>query len=108
MKVNLTSDNNNFKIEITDTGNGIPKENQSKVFTPFFTTKSMGKGTGLGLAISYGIIKMHKGNITFASEIGKGTTFKVVIAETSRHINQTKQMKERKLYEYEKENTFSR
>ena len=77
--VNLTSDSNNFKIEVTDTGNGIPKENQSKVFTPFFTTKSMGKGTGLGLAISYGIIKMHKGNITFVSEIGKGTTFKGVL-----------------------------
>jgi signal transduction histidine kinase len=77
--VNLTSDNHNFKIEVTDTGNGIPKENQSKVFTPFFTTKSMGKGTGLGLAISYGIIKMHKGNITFVSEIGKGTTFKIVL-----------------------------
>ena len=77
--VNLNSDGHNFKIEITDTGNGIPKDNQSKVFTPFFTTKSMGKGTGLGLAISYGIIKMHKGNITFVSEIGKGTTFKIVL-----------------------------
>jgi iron only hydrogenase large subunit-like protein/nitrogen-specific signal transduction histidine kinase len=79
LKVVLSADNNNFKIEIVDTGNGIPKENQSKVFTPFFTTKSMGKGTGLGLAISYGIIKMHKGNITFTSEEGKGTTFKVVL-----------------------------
>lgn len=79
LKVVLSADNNNFKIEIADTGNGIPRENQSKVFTPFFTTKSMGKGTGLGLAISYGIIKMHKGNITFTTEIGKGTTFKVVL-----------------------------
>jgi iron only hydrogenase large subunit-like protein/nitrogen-specific signal transduction histidine kinase len=79
LKVVLSADNNNFKIEIVDTGNGIPKENQSKVFTPFFTTKSMGKGTGLGLAISYGIIKMHKGNITFTSEEGKGTIFKVVL-----------------------------
>ena len=79
LKIVLSSDQNNVKIEITDTGNGIPKENQSKVFTPFFTTKSMGKGTGLGLAISYGIIKMHKGNINFTTEIGKGTTFKVVL-----------------------------
>ena len=79
LKVVLSSDQNNVKIEITDTGNGIPKENQSKVFTPFFTTKSMGKGTGLGLAISYGIIKMHKGNINFTTEIGKGTAFKVVL-----------------------------
>lgn len=83
--VNLNSDSHNFKIEITDTGNGIPKENQSKVFTPFFTTKSMGKGTGLGLAISYGIIKMHKGNITFTSEQGTGTTFKVVLPKFQVH-----------------------
>ncbi len=46
--VNLNSDGHNFKIEITDTGNGIPKDNQSKVFTPFFTTKSMGKGNRVG------------------------------------------------------------
>jgi iron only hydrogenase large subunit-like protein/nitrogen-specific signal transduction histidine kinase len=79
------ADAHNYKIEISDTGNGIPKENQSKVFTPFFTTKSIGKGTGLGLAISYGIIKMHKGNITFTSEIGKGTSFKVVLPKTQIH-----------------------
>ena len=79
LKIVLSSDQKNVKIEITDTGNGIPKENHSKVFTPFFTTKSMGKGTGLGLAISYGIIKMHKGNITFTTEIGKGTAFIVVL-----------------------------
>ena len=79
LKIVLSSDQKNVKIEITDTGNGIPKENHSKVFTPFFTTKSIGKGTGLGLAISYGIIKMHKGNITFTTEIGKGTAFIVVL-----------------------------
>lgn len=66
-------------IEFSDTGTGIPKENQNKIFTPFFTTKSIGKGTGLGLAISYGIIKMHKGNISFISEEGKGTTFKLTL-----------------------------
>ncbi|MCU0343774.1 MAG: ATP-binding protein [Ignavibacterium sp.] len=85
LKVILSSDQNNVRIEISDTGNGISKENHGKVFTPFFTTKSMGKGTGLGLAISYGIIKMHKGNITFTSEIGKGTTFKVVLPKFQVH-----------------------
>ena len=45
----------------------------------------MGKGTGLGLAISYGIIKMHKGNITFTSETGKGTTFSVVLPKSQVH-----------------------
>ncbi|MCX6028989.1 MAG: cache domain-containing protein, partial [Chloroflexi bacterium] len=48
-------------IEISDTGVGIPPEHQSKLFTPFFTTKPIGHGTGLGLAIIYGIIKMHRG-----------------------------------------------
>jgi iron only hydrogenase large subunit-like protein/nitrogen-specific signal transduction histidine kinase len=79
LTINISSDKNNFIIEFSDTGNGIPKENQSKVFTPFFTTKNIGKGTGLGLAISYGIIKMHKGNITFTTETGKGTTFKITL-----------------------------
>ncbi|HZW37755.1 MAG TPA: [Fe-Fe] hydrogenase large subunit C-terminal domain-containing protein [Ignavibacteriaceae bacterium] len=64
-------------VEIKDTGCGIEKENRNKVFTPFFTTKKIGKGTGLGLAITYGIIKMHKGQITFTSEPNAGTTFKV-------------------------------
>jgi signal transduction histidine kinase len=64
-------------IEIKDTGTGIPKENFGKIFTPFITTKKIGKGSGLGLAISYGIIKMHKGSITFQSETGKGTAFKL-------------------------------
>ena len=85
LKIILSSDQTIFKIEVSDTGNGIPKENQSKVFTPFFTTKSIGKGTGLGLAISYGIIKMHKGNITFTTEVGKGTTFRVVLPKNQIH-----------------------
>ena len=71
----ITESNNQVDIEIKDTGAGIPKENLGKIFTPFFTTKKIGMGTGLGLAISYGIIKMHKGDITFRSEIGKGTSF---------------------------------
>ncbi|MGA9294884.1 MAG: [Fe-Fe] hydrogenase large subunit C-terminal domain-containing protein [Ignavibacteriaceae bacterium] len=71
----ISENHNQVDIEIKDTGAGIPKENYSKIFTPFFTTKKIGMGTGLGLAISYGIIKMHKGDITFRSEVGKGTSF---------------------------------
>ncbi len=66
-----------INVEIRDTGSGIPKENMGKLFTPFFTTKKMGKGTGLGLAISYGIVKMHKGDIRAESETGKGTAFNI-------------------------------
>ena len=79
LTINLICNDAEAVIEFNDTGKGIPKENQSKIFTPFFTTKSIGKGTGLGLAISYGIIKMHKGNIRFISEEGKGTTFIVTL-----------------------------
>ncbi len=58
---------------VQDNGEGIPPENLAKLFTPFFTTKPVGKGTGLGLAIVYGIVKMHRGQIHIQSEIGKGT-----------------------------------
>lgn len=75
ISIRLLKDDRYFVTEITDTGNGIPKENMNKLFTPFFTTKKIGKGTGLGLAISYGIIKMHKGDIRVKSTVGEGTTF---------------------------------
>jgi two-component system NtrC family sensor kinase len=74
ISIRLLKDEKYFITEITDTGNGITKENMNKLFTPFFTTKKIGKGTGLGLAISYGIIKMHKGDIRAKSTVGEGTT----------------------------------
>lgn len=68
-------------VEVQDTGVGIPEENMKKLFTPFFTTKPIGKGTGLGLAIIYGIVKMHRGQISVQSQEGKGTTFTVTLRE---------------------------
>lgn len=62
-------------IEISDTGQGISKENIDKIFDPFFTTKEVGKGTGLGLSISYEIVKQHKGEMKVVSEVNKGTKF---------------------------------
>ncbi len=70
-----TGPNQMITVEIEDTGIGIPHEDLGKLFTPFFTTKPIGKGTGLGLAISYGIIKMHRGQINVKSQAGQGTTF---------------------------------
>ncbi|MBE0409151.1 MAG: cache domain-containing protein [Anaerolineales bacterium] len=64
-------------IEIEDTGVGIPADKLSLLFKPFYTTKPLGKGTGLGLAIVYGIIKLHRGQITVSSEVSKGTTFTI-------------------------------
>ena len=67
------------EIQIDDTGYGIPEEHLGKLFTPFFTTKPPGKGTGLGLSIVYGIVKMHRGQITVQSQVGRGTSFTVTL-----------------------------
>ena len=71
-------------IVISDTGTGIKEEDRAKIFEPFFTTKSIGKGTGLGLATAYGIVKMHKGQITADSNNDPangptGTRFKIML-----------------------------
>jgi two-component system, NtrC family, sensor kinase len=68
-------------IEVEDTGVGITEENMKKLFTPFFTTKPIGKGTGLGLAIIYGIVKMHRGQIGVKSDPGQGTRFTITLRE---------------------------
>jgi len=70
-------------INITDNGSGISPENLEKIFDPFFTTKEPGKGTGLGLAICYDLIKRHGGRMEVYSDVGKGTTFTVVLPAAS-------------------------
>jgi len=62
-------------VFFADTGVGIPQENLSKLFEPFFSTKKKGKGVGLGLSVAYGIIQEHGGSIHVQSEEGRGTTF---------------------------------
>jgi GAF domain-containing protein/CheY-like chemotaxis protein len=64
-----------IRIQISDTGIGIPPEIVPRIFDPFFTTKPVGQGTGLGLAQVYGIIKQHGGSIDVHSKVGEGTTF---------------------------------
>jgi signal transduction histidine kinase len=66
---------NIVRISFADDGPGISKENLSKIFNLFFTTKEVGKGTGLGLSSCYGIITEHGGKIRAESKLGKGATF---------------------------------
>jgi two-component system NtrC family sensor kinase len=65
--INIGGDENRIWFSVEDSGIGISKDNVGKIFEPFFTTKQIGKGTGLGLAVTYGIVKMHRGDITVKS-----------------------------------------
>ncbi|MDH5683318.1 MAG: response regulator, partial [candidate division WOR-3 bacterium] len=72
----------NIEVSFSDTGKGIEKDNLSKIFEPFYTTKgafggSTVPGMGLGLSVSYGIIQRHRGTIEVDSRVGRGTTFTV-------------------------------
>jgi PAS domain S-box-containing protein len=66
-------------IEVADTGSGIPADQLSRIYDPFFTTKDIGKGTGLGLSITYGIVQEHGGSIACDSAPGQGTRFSLTL-----------------------------
>jgi signal transduction histidine kinase len=68
-----------LRIEVMDSGNGIPAEAMPQIFEPFFTTKSDGRGTGLGLSIVRGILDAHGGTIQVSSAPGEGTTFTLTL-----------------------------
>ena len=72
------------KINVSDSGTGIPREIVEKIFDPFFTTKPSGKGTGLGLSTVLGIVKSHGGFVTIDSKLGKGSKFSVYFPATAK------------------------
>ncbi len=76
--ISTKSDGDGVEVRVADTGTGIPEQHRARMFTPFFTTKDVGKGTGQGLAIAHNVItKKHGGTIRFETETGQGTTFVV-------------------------------
>lgn len=78
IRITTQLDGDYVRVDIGDTGSGVPPSIRQRVFDPFFTTKEVGKGSGQGLAISRSIIvTKHQGTLTFSTELGEGTTFTV-------------------------------
>lgn len=77
LRVTTVADGEHVRVQITDSGKGIPADELPRIYDPFFTTKGAKKGTGLGLAVTYGIVREHGGNIEATSQPGAGTTFQL-------------------------------
>jgi CheY-like chemotaxis protein len=75
------------EISVSDQGSGIPHDVLPRIFEPFFTTKRIGKGTGLGLSFVFGVVKQAGGTIQVESVLGQGSTFRLVLPQTSRPLS---------------------
>jgi signal transduction histidine kinase len=75
LRIRTTVENSTVRVEVADTGQGIPPEHLTRIYDPFFTTKAARKGTGLGLSVTYGIVQEHGGSIEVESAVGQGTVF---------------------------------
>jgi two-component system NtrC family sensor kinase len=83
LSVGTSGNGDTVRVQIADTGAGIKAEHLDKIFDTFFTTKTdSAKGVGLGLSVCYGFIKDHGGNIKVESQVGKGTTFTILLPTT--------------------------
>jgi signal transduction histidine kinase len=79
VSVQTADEDGSLRIDVSDTGCGIPVEAMPQIFEPFFTTKTDGRGTGLGLSIVRGILDAHGGTIQVSSAAGHGTTFTLTL-----------------------------
>jgi signal transduction histidine kinase len=89
LKVQTLFGGNQVSLIIEDTGMGMSEEVLRKIFTPFFTTKEVGKGTGLGLPVVHGIITSHGGSMGVESKVGQGTRFEIHFPMTKMSINES-------------------
>ena len=71
------ADGDRVRVEVQDTGIGIPAASLGDIFNPFFTTKAPGQGTGLGLSVVHSVVRRYRGDIRVASQVGVGTTFTI-------------------------------
>ncbi|MCP4288726.1 MAG: response regulator, partial [Gammaproteobacteria bacterium] len=84
-----------IELSVTDTGSGIKPGVLERIFDPFFTTKDVGKGTGMGLSVTHGIIHSHEGHIMVNTEVGIGSTFRLLfppIAEATAETEEAGQL----------------
>lgn len=82
------------QLTVSDSGCGIPDEVLQNIFEPFFTTKERDKGTGLGLAMVYGIVTQNHGDVLVSSEVGRGTSFKILLPRSTQQLSQPQVGKE--------------
>ena len=83
LQVRVDHGGDKLTLEVCDTGSGIPPELRDKVFQLYFTTKT--GGSGIGLAMTYRAVQLHNGTISFKSEAGSGTTFRLEFPANVRH-----------------------
>jgi len=81
--ITSTTEGSDVRIDIADTGCGIPAAVMPRIFDPFFTTKAVGKGSGQGLAIARSIVEAHRGALTVSSTVGQGATFTIKLPATA-------------------------
>jgi signal transduction histidine kinase len=84
LRLVTSTENGSVRLEVADTGPGIPAAQRDRVFQLYFTTKNM--GSGIGLALTYRAVQLHNGTIAFDSEEGRGTTFRLEFPSAIRHV----------------------